>query len=145
MDEISLQNISDKLKSFCSQKPFIAFCYIFGSRARGAITPLSDIDIAMFIDTDKASLDLFELRLRELNALYQLLKTDKIDLIFLNEAPLELSYRVLREGILIVERNEQLRARFQENIVSKYLDMKYLFQRRIEIIKKKMAKGSYYD
>lgn len=145
MMKLSIEQIQEKLTAFCADKSYIAFGYLFGSRAKNNITPLSDIDIAVYIDTKKAPTDLFDLRLKELTALYQVFNTEKIDLVFLNEAPLELSYNVLKNGILLYENDEQLRIRFFENTVRDYLDRKYFIDQRNEIIRRMMVEGSYFD
>ena len=145
MINLTIEQIQEKLTDFCADKPYIAFGYLFGSRANNNITPLSDIDIAVYIDTQKAPADLFELRLKELTALYQVFNTEKIDLVFLNETPLELSYNVLKNGILLYENDEQLRVTFFENTVRDYLDRKYFIDKRNEIIRRMMVEGSYFD
>ncbi|MBD3288427.1 hypothetical protein GF337_06445, partial [candidate division KSB1 bacterium] len=130
MMNLTIEQIQEKLTAFCAIKSYIAFGYLFGSRAKNRITPLSDIDVALYIDTKKAPTDLFDLRLKELTALYQVFNTEKVDLVFLNETPLELSYNVLKNGILLYENDEQLRVRFFENTVRDYLDRKYFIDQR---------------
>ena len=145
MKKLTAQYIKNKLALFFADKQYIAFSYLFGSMAKNAITPLSDIDIAVFVDVEKASADLFDLKLKELTALYRLLGTENIDLVFLNDAPLALNSRIVKQGILVFERDEQLRVKFEENIIRDYLDKKYFVSTRNKIIRQKMLEGSYFD
>ena len=145
MKNLTPQQINKKVLSFFSVRPYIAFGYLVGSRVNKKFTPLSDIDIAVFVNTKKAQIDLFELRLRELTALFRLCKTENIDFVFLNEAPLDLSYRILKQGILMFEHDEQLRVKFQENVIRNYLDRKYFLANRNKIIHQKMIEGTYFD
>jgi predicted nucleotidyltransferase len=66
--------------------------------------PLSDIDLAIYVDNQ---LDLFSIRLRLLDELSRLLKDHPFDLIILNTAPLMLQYESIRQGIVLkgVEKN----------------------------------------
>jgi len=145
MKKLTAQYIKKQLSAFFAARPYIAFGYLFGSRANNKFTPLSDIDIAVFIHREQAPENLFELRLKELTALFQLLKTEHIDLVFLNEAPVELSYKILQHGKLINERNPQQHTNFIENIVRKYLDWKPFIAERNKIIRQKMVEGTYFD
>ena len=145
MKELTFQHINKKLISFFSVRPYISFGYLFGSRAKNNFTPLSDIDIAVFVNIEKAPQNLFELRLKELTALFHLFRTEDVDLVFLNEAPVELSYRILKQGILVFERDARLRVKFDEKIIRDYLDRKHFIDNRNKIIRQKMLEGSYFD
>jgi predicted nucleotidyltransferase len=63
MKNLSFSKIEQKLKKYFAGKDYIAFAYLFGSMARGKFTPLSDIDIAVYIDQTKTAEDLFRLKL----------------------------------------------------------------------------------
>ena len=51
--EISMDEIKNTLNGYLQKHPEIEVAYIFGSVAQGKITPLSDIDIAILIDSDQ--------------------------------------------------------------------------------------------
>lgn len=144
MKNLTLSKIENKLKKYFNGKDYIAFAYLFGSMARGKFTPLSDIDIAVYIDETKTAENLFKLRLKELAALMNLLGTEQVDLVFLNETPLDLNYRVIRDGKLIFERDKKARAHFWEITVRDYLDWKPVIEKRNQIIREKMKKGDYF-
>ena len=144
MKNLSFSKIEQKLKKYFAGKDYIAFAYLFGSLARGKFTPLSDIDIAVYIDQTKIAEDLFRLRLKELAALMNLLGAEQVDLVFLNETPLDLNYRVIRDGKLIFERDKKARAHFWEITVRDYLDWKPFIEKRNQIIREKMKKGDYF-
>lgn len=145
MNNLTAPEIITKLRSYLAERPYIAFGYLFGSRTGKNFTPLSDIDLAVFIDTEKISEDLFELRLKELTALFRSLETDHLDLVFLNETPIDLSYNIIKHGLLIEDRDSHQRIQFVENTVRNYLDRKYFLDYRNKIIRQKMIEGSYFD
>ena len=137
--------IISKLTEFFSGRQDIEFAYLFGSIARNQGRPLSDIDIAVYLREADPDLDLFQERLKLLHQLYTLLRTEKIDLILLNNSPIGLNYRILISGRLVSENNPGKRTAFYEKTIRDYLDFSPLLQYRDRIIRKKMREGSYFD
>jgi len=116
----------DKLREFFKSESDISFAYIFGSRARGNAGPLSDIDIAVFLDKSFAEARYMDKQSEVLARLTKLFKTNKVDLIVLNEAPLLLAQRVLKYGIPILGRDDIERVRYETQVTRDYLDTKPL-------------------
>ncbi|WP_114279074.1 type VII toxin-antitoxin system MntA family adenylyltransferase antitoxin [Thioalbus denitrificans] len=110
------------LSQFLREEPAVLFAYLFGSRARGTHGPMSDFDIAVHL---AQNVDLFTFRLQMLEQLNRLLKTDKVDLVVLNDAPLLLRHRVIRDGRLLKEHHDE-RVRFESRTLRDYLDSAYL-------------------
>lgn len=102
----------------------VVFAYLFGSQARGVSGPLSDIDVALYLGETVAREQWFDLRLKVLGELSDLLKTDALDLVVLNEAPPLLAHRILKEGRLLFCADLRVRLEFEANAVLKYLDWK---------------------
>jgi predicted nucleotidyltransferase len=102
----------------------VVFAYLFGSQAKGNVGPLSDIDIAVCFDETIPSAEHFDLRLEVLGELTDLLQTDDVDLVVLNEAPPLLAHRILRDGRLLFSADERSRLRFETRAVLQYLDWK---------------------
>lgn len=69
-----------------------------------------------------------------------LLKTNSIDLIVLNEAPLLLAFNIIRDGI-ILKSDEKKRVLFETEIMSTYFDREYYITRHIKRAIERMAKG----
>jgi predicted nucleotidyltransferase len=76
----------------------ILFAYLFGSLARKKAGPLSDVDIAVYC---REGSSLPEKKLEILGNLVNILKTDEIDLVVLNRAPLTLRMKILENKKLI--------------------------------------------
>ena len=96
----------------------IVFAYLFGSQARGAPSPHSDIDIAVFVDTN----DLADEKLAIIGDLINRLGTDEIDLVILNTAPLPLRARVLRKKEILIDRKPHRRHLFESLVLREYFD-----------------------
>ncbi len=105
-----------------AQREEVLFAYLFGSRARGQAGPLSDTDVAVFVDP---SVDLFDTRLRLIEAMMRLLGDDRADVITLNNAAPALRHAVVVDGVIIKE-EKALRTAFEERATSEYLDTAHL-------------------
>jgi len=119
----------------------VTFAYLFGSQARGQSGPLSDIDLAVLLADTVQNADTFETRLMLMAEVSHQLRTDSIDVLILNQAPLALAYRVLRDGILVYCRDEAKRIKFTARTVSMYLDFKPIAERREHAILERACKG----
>lgn len=97
--------------------------YLFGSKAKEINTPVSDIDIAVFIDNYENQ-DLRQIFLDLIFEFSQLFKSDKIDLLILNEAPITIQFKVISEGKPLFQFNPEYRADYEEKVVKLYLDFK---------------------
>jgi predicted nucleotidyltransferase len=115
-----------KLKSSLSQHPDIVFAYLFGSQASGRATRMSDIDIAVYLHGSPDG----EKRLEILGILIDALKSDRIDLVILNTAPLPLQFRVLKNNQLLVDNAPFIRHAFESKTIAMYLDFS-IFEARI--------------
>lgn len=92
------------------KRPEIVFAYLFGGAARGRLTPLSDIDVGVFLDEDE---DPVEARLAAVLCATRHLRTDEIDLVVLNGAPTALVGRILGSRRVIHDRDPFRRQRFE--------------------------------
>ncbi len=104
-----------------SEIPEIKLAYLFGSRARGDVGPLSDWDFAVYVDGLDSS-QRFDLRLRLIGELCLKLKTNDVDVCVLNdiERP-ELKYNIVSEGVLLLER-EPFKVLVEPRIWNEYFD-----------------------
>ncbi|MEM3587467.1 MAG: nucleotidyltransferase domain-containing protein [Candidatus Jordarchaeaceae archaeon] len=102
--------------------------YIFGSRARGDFREDSDWDIGVLISrefTANGFLDFLE----ELREVLQV-DFEKVNLVILNGADIDLAFQALSEGKLIYESNRDLRSDLEVSIIKRYIDVKPLLELR---------------
>jgi len=126
-----------------AQRAEVLFAYLFGSTARGDNRLASDVDIAVFIDPDRIGADAGPYRTALLTELLSCLERNDVDLVLLNKAPAILSHRILRDGQLILSRNDALRVAFAEKTMGDYFDTAYLRRLSAEYIGKSVRNGTF--
>jgi predicted nucleotidyltransferase len=122
------------IEKYLENEPTILFGYLFGSHAQGMSGPLSDIDIAVYLQNES---DHFTLRLKFIEHIDNLLKDVSCDLVVLNPAPLLLQFEAIRNGIVLKE-NRVERMDFETQVTRDYLDTEYLRNVHIAALKKKV-------
>lgn len=128
MDSMQLQFISEHLGKYP-----VVFAYLFGSQAIGRQTPLSDMDIAVFLEKTASRSERFDIRLRLSNELSAVLKT-RADLIVMNDIPVQLAYEIIKHGKALFCRDRDARVDTETEILSRYLDRRYYDKRRTECV-----------
>jgi len=94
--------------------------YVFGSTARGTSRPDSDIDVAvLFAGTPVRRLDSPRFTLE--GVLERALGWP-VDLIVLNDAPVDLRMRVRRDGEVVIDRDRAARLAFEVRTLNEYFD-----------------------
>lgn len=130
-----------RLSRYFADQPDAIVAYLFGSYARGHATPISDVDIAVLLPAETSNDHWFDLRMQLIDELQGLLHREAIDVVILNEAPLALSYRVLRDGKVLFCRDEQRRILYQADTVSRYLDFKPVIDRHEQALLSRAQRG----
>jgi len=125
------RDIVDRLKRFFDAHvgDDLACAYLFGSLARGSEHAHSDVDVAVLAHKDPKSRD-DALRLDLADKLEAVLSRP-VDLVVLHQAPVDLVHRVLRDGILVSEKDRSKRVQFEVRVRNEYFDLlPYLRQYR---------------
>jgi len=101
----------------------VVFAYLFGGFAEGKVTPLSDIDIAVFL---KSVHDVAEYKLGLFDRLADSLGTSEIDLVILNTAPISLTGRILQKKQILIDKDPPRRHIFESVSLRKFFDFKII-------------------
>lgn len=127
LNQSQKERLMGQLKDILRSYPEVAFAYLYGSFAGNL--PLHDIDVGVYLtgigekESTSYSLTLSQTLSREVKV--------PVDVRVLNFAPVSFVYQVIR-GILISDRNEELRVHVVEETVRKYLDLKPIIYRGIK-------------
>ncbi len=118
----STTDIIQALTAYFAQSGDGLVCaYLFGSHARGTAREGSDVDIGVVYIDGQPSDPLAPL---DLAGRLEAALGREVDLVHLNRAPVDLVHRVLRDGVLILDRDPHARARFEVRARNEYFDLK---------------------
>jgi predicted nucleotidyltransferase len=135
---IARDSVQEALVDVVSMEPAVVAAYLFGSVARGSAGPLSDVDIALLVPDRRQRQTVCD---RVTDALCRRLRTSRIDVISLADAPAALRYRVVRDGWLVVRRDAAAVQRFVADTVLQYLDFKPLRDRAFARMSRGILEG----
>ncbi len=102
----------------------VSIIYLFGSRAIGRGSTLSDVDIGVVLKNPPIDADTRALY----NKLYGLLSDQypesKLDLVFLQTAPLALQFFAVKDGKLLFDEDSRYTADYEKRVIQEYLDFR---------------------
>jgi predicted nucleotidyltransferase len=120
--------------------------YLFGSRAEGRISPMSDVDIGVVFERQEKYKDntievynkLYDIFVDVLPKNYLKKRFDirehEFDIVFLQFAPVDLQYSAIIKNKILYQENKEKTFYYQEKVLKEYLDFKYylnIFQKAI--------------
>lgn len=115
------EHIEELIESFKADKDILAL-YVFGSYAKNNIKPLSDIDFAVVLNDIFPKEKYSKKRINLLNKAVEVLKTEEIDLIILNQVPPFLAFQVIKNGRILFCRDNLKLVNKRVNILNEYFD-----------------------
>ena len=128
MKSVPKRNQLIQTENYLKARKDIAFAYLFGSVAENRATHLSDIDIAIYVTEGKIT----DVRFQILGDLMDILKTDKLDLVILNTAPLTLKMKILQTRRILADNVPHVRHTFESHTMRTYFDFSKIENRILE-------------
>jgi predicted nucleotidyltransferase len=98
--------------------------YLFGSKAIGKASRLSDVDIGVVLKGLPSGRDTRALYQGLYGILSELYPPSKLDIVFLQTASLSLQYYAIKDGKVLFEKDPQFTVDYEESIVKQYLDFR---------------------
>lgn len=139
MKRLNLKLLKQKLNQILAGQP-VVFAYIFGSCAKGKAGPLSDLDVAIFIDKKLSSRKMDEIRFNIKDEIEKVFKLqDKVDVAILNEAPPLLEREVVYDGKLIYVKDNGIRAHYEADAIGRWLDWRFYEEQFLTAIKNRFG------
>jgi uncharacterized protein len=125
------------------ERPGVVSALLFGSQATGRAGPLSDIDVAVWLDPGTRPADRYGLERQLMDIAAQAAGTDELELVVLNDAAPLLQYGVLRNGIRLVDREPRTRIQLETDALLKYLDTAPLRATLAAGVRRRITDGSF--
>jgi hypothetical protein len=117
-----------QLRAFFKEQPAdVSSAYLFGSRARGTARDGSDVDVAILLAQDPPRT--FEGLPLDIESELERRLGLPVQVVTLNNAPADLIHRVLRDGILLLDRDPSRRIRFEVRSRNEYFDLLPILRR----------------
>jgi uncharacterized protein len=113
------QVLFDELSAKIPEISGINLVYLFGSRLSGNIGPMSDYDLGVLVENPADS----ERIMAELSHMAAIIfETDRVDVVPLNHAPVELAFAVIAQGECIFQKDTATRVEYEARVMSMYGD-----------------------
>lgn len=132
--------VAARIRARLEAEPDVLVAYLFGSEARGTAGRRSDVDVAVLLREDA---DVARRHLELIAAAGEAIGGRDADVVVLNEAPAALGYRVLRDGHLLLSRDERARVAHWVRTIDRYLDMAPMRRTLAEGLRHRLAEGRF--
>lgn len=118
--------------------------YVFGSYARGEITPLSDVDVAVVFGNEVPRDNYFKRELAIAGDLGKLLSVDRVDIVNLKTVlhPL-LRQRAGLRGVCILDEDHESRLSLERQMLQEYEDTQRLRNVQSKILHNQLQQGTF--
>ncbi len=122
---ISTNNIKKLLLSvFEKYRSQLVFAYLFGSTVKDNYTPLSDIDLAVFLFKEKER-SYSDIKLSMHADLCRALKRNDVDLVVLNTTKnIILLDQIVNSGTVLIDTDSDFRLEYEQKILHRAIDFK---------------------
>jgi len=113
------KDIQKKLQALFAGEENISLAYLFGSQVTGKVGPMSDYDFGILVDSGA---DIASLRASVMHKITMALGTAHVDLVILNQSPLDLAHAIMAGGIILYQRDTATRVEYEAQVMSRYGD-----------------------
>ena len=118
IDKVSKKAVKEAIREMLKKHEEILFAYLHGSFVKK--DAFRDIDVAIYLERMPASVLEYELQME--TDLMKALRKYIVDVRVLNGAPLSFKYNVIKDGIVLLSKDDDKRADFEEKTIVFYLD-----------------------
>lgn len=117
--ETDAQRLREMLPDILASLSDIDLVYLYGSQCTGEVGPMSDYDLGLLVRREAEPEPVYE---QFTYALAQTLGADRVDVVLLNRAPIELAYAIIAQGSVLYERDVATRVEYEADVMSRYGD-----------------------
>ena len=118
------------------EQPGVRFAVLYGSRAEGRATPVSDLDVAAYVD-DAGDF------LAAAAALDETFPEMRVDLVDLSAQPSLVYYEILASGRVLFAHDEDFFQKEKLRVMREYLDFRPTYERVLNAMDQRLETGTY--
>lgn len=137
------QAVLDALRERLARRPEVLEAYLFGSHARSEAAAHSDLDVAVYVDSERLPLAPFGYAAHLTADLTAGLGFDRLDVVVLNDAPPLLYHRVLRDGERLLSRDLAATTTREARALSRWCDYQVHLRKVDQALARRLADGSF--
>jgi len=135
--------VLDTLRERLARRPEILEAYYFGSQARSEAAAHSDLDLAVYVDSERLPSSPFGYAAGLTSDLMAGLGLGRLDVAILNDAPPLLYHRVLRDGERLLSRDLAATTTREGRALSRYCDYLPHLRKIDRELARRLADGSF--
>ncbi len=124
----------------------ISAIYLHGSRVEGRAGEESDLDVAVLLRHEPEGWQ----QLEDLRAELELrlsqdldIESDRLDVVFLHQAPPAFCYRAIKPGRIHWEADNHFRVHFEARLMAEYLDDQYYDEIHDRAMRQRLKEGTF--
>ncbi|MBI2050879.1 MAG: nucleotidyltransferase domain-containing protein [Parcubacteria group bacterium] len=139
----TIEEIKQKLAPIFEKRK-VALAYLFGSRARGNVGPLSDVDIAVVFSKKVPKDKQFDLELSMMSDIGSVFKIDRVDVVNLEtcKSPL-LKHRAVFYAKPLYVTDEEQRFMIEQKIRREYEDTNHIRETQYQIMRRHLVHKTF--
>jgi predicted nucleotidyltransferase len=119
---VTVESVVERVRRVLESAPSeVLAAYLYGSRARGTASPTSDLDLGILLRTVPPPT--LKGVAREIEDTVERALRIPVEVVVLNGASPDLVHRILRDGILLLDRDRAARLRFEVQSRNEYFDL----------------------
>jgi len=116
---MNVEALKDTLSGLAVRLKGVQLAYCFGSQVEGSLGPLSDLDVAVLLDP---TVDGRRMQAEVAHEVSQALQMNRVDVVLLHRAPIELAYAIIAHGEVLYQRDVATRVEYEADVLSRYGD-----------------------
>lgn len=97
----------------------ISLAYLFGSQVAGTQGAMSDVDLGILLENTSDAGQANSILTHQLN---KELVSAQVDVVLLHQAPIELAYAIIAQGVCVFQRDTFTRIEYEADVLSRYGD-----------------------
>jgi uncharacterized protein len=138
----AIDALAERLRALCARYP-VCLVYLYGSQVRGTAHALSDVDVGFLLEPieRKAYREVWSDLYHEVG---QCCPDHEIDLVVLNLVGPLLCNKVIREGRLVYQKDDNARVDFENRILASYFDFRYFADRYDQALFRGIKGGEFF-
>jgi predicted nucleotidyltransferase len=119
---VAAEALLTRLRASLQARAEVLEAYVFGSTTTGSAGAHSDVDVAVYLGEPRPAASAFGYECDLASELMREVRTSRIDVVILNDAPPLLYHRVLRDGVRVLARDLRSTTTREGRALSRYCD-----------------------